>query len=294
MKKTTYLLVFLFFSCLLNRYFTITGYNYKDITTYDEEKELTLKKIKYIKVYDGIEIARLHNINIPLIITIVKISFKSSNLKIVTTEENRFEENGFVLAETTMSFAKRNNTNLAINANFFSYKSSFLDKFYKPLGLYISKGKLLSMPRNNCAMLIFEKDNHPIILSSPLQKDEILNKAIDGIAGFNQVLKDGNIIIKGKSQKIDSRTLIGVDNEEKTLFVLFVEGETKEKSIGSTLIFSANIMKEIGAKDAIELDGGGSSSLILKIGERQHQLVPSYKVPLRKVATNIGFIVTKE
>ena len=75
---------------------------------------------------------------------------------------------------------------------------------------------------------------------------------------------------------------------------MFVEGETKEKSIGSTLIFSANIMKEIGAKDAIELDGGGSSSLILKIGERQHQLVPSYKVPLRKVATNIGFIVTKE
>ena len=112
-----------------------------------------------------------------------------------------------------------------------------------------------------------------------------------GIAGFNQVLKDGKIVITGKSKKIDSRTLIGINKTKDILFLLCVDGERKKISEGATLIKATKIMKEIGAYEAIELDGGGSSTLIVKIEGVQHQLVPSSKKQFRKVATNLGFKV---
>ena len=271
-------------SCVSNKYLAITGYDYKNITHYQSNESFDIEHITYSKIADGIELARLANEAHPLIATIAKINLKNPSLTIINTEKARFKK-GFVLAETTLSFAKRNDTTIAINANFFTFKCSFLDSLYKPLGLYINDYSVLSNAHSDFAQLVFSPNREPLIQQSFDTSSDVMC----GIAGFNQVLKNGSIVITGKSKKNDSRTLIGINKTKDILFLLCVDGERKKISEGATLIKATKIMKEVGAYEAIELDGGGSSTLIAKIDGMQHQLVPSSKKQFRKVATNLGF-----
>ena len=288
LKKIILLHFLLLTSCISNKYYSITGYDYKNITHYQSNESFDVEHIEYTKIATGIELARLANEAYPLIATIAKIDLKNPSLTIINTEKARFKK-GFVLAETTLSFAKRNDTNLAINANFFTFKCSFLDSLYKPLGLYINDYSVLSNAHSDFAHLIFSANKEPLIQQSFDTSSDVMC----GIAGFNQVLKDGKIVITGKSKKIDSRTLIGINKTKDILFLLCVDGERKKISEGATLIKATKIMKEIGAYEAIELDGGGSSTLIAKINGKQHQLIPSSKKQFRKVATNLGFKIVK-
>ena len=278
-------------SCVSNKYFSITGYGYKNITEYQKDENFNLETLAYNKIAAGIELARLENEDIPLIATIAKIELKTQSLKIINTEKTRFNKTGFVLAETTMNFAKRHDTNLAINANFFTFKCSFLDALYKPLGLYITEGNVLSNAHPDFAHIVFSSNSFPLILSEPINEEASFMCAI---AGFNQVLKNGRILITGKSKKMDSRTLIGINERKDILIILCIDGERKKISEGATLMYATKIMQRLGAYEAIELDGGGSSTLIAKIDGMQHQLVPSSKRQFRKVATNLGFKIEKK
>ena len=109
--------------------------------------------------------------------------------------------------------------------------------------------------------------------------------------GWN--IKSGKIVLSGKSKKMDSRTLIGLNHAKDIIFILCVDGERKKISEGATLIKATKIIEKLGAYDAIELDGGGSSTLIAKLDGKQHQIIPSSKKQFRKVATNLGFKVVK-
>ncbi len=279
-------LFFLFFtSCVCSRYYAITGYDYRKITTYQADSvAFDISSLTYRKICDGIEIARLENERLPLIATIIKVSFKNEALKIVATEEGRFRGN-FVKPETTFSFAKRFNTNIAINANFFTYRCSVFDPLYKPLGLFIERGKIVSKYNKDFVSVYFGKNKE---ISVDLERDQ---DAYFAIAGFNKVIERGKVILRGKSTKTDSRTLLGVDKEENTLFILCIDGEVKKRSRGASLIEATRLLYALGAFEAIELDGGGSSTIVAKIDSVQQQLVPSSKKQLRKVAINLGFIV---
>lgn len=289
-SKNIHIFIFLLLtSCISSKYSAITGYDYKNITSYQKDASFSLEHITYTKISDGIELARLANEAPPLIATIAKVDLKNPNLMIINTEKNRFNKHGFVLAETTLSFAKRNDTDLAINANFFTFKCSFLDSLYKPLGLYINDYSVLSNAHPDFAHIMFNLNREPLIQ----QPFDTSSNVMCAIAGFNQVLKDGKISINGKSKKKDSRTLIGVDKTRTILFLLCIDGERKKISEGASLIKATKIMEKIGAYEAIELDGGGSSTLIARIEGKQHQLIPSSKKQFRKVATNLGFKIKK-
>lgn len=286
MLKILILAVFLIFSsCTCNRYYAITGYDYRKITSYENDAEFNIShSIAYKNICDGIAIGRIENTRIPLIATLAKISLENSSLKIVATEDERFNNKGFLLPETTMNFAKRHNTNLAINANFFTYKCSFLDSLYRPLGLYIYKGRILSENREDFANFTFTKEKKAQI------NTDLLEDIHFAIAGFNHVIKSGKVILQGRSSKKDARTLIGFDKDEKHLFILCIDGKL-EGSLGASLIDAANIFRVLGAFEAIELDGGNSSTIIAKIDGKQEQLVPSSKKQFRKVAINLGFVL---
>jgi hypothetical protein len=57
------------------------------------------------------------------------------------------------------------------------------------------------------------------------------------------------------------RTAAGVTRDGRTLLLLVVDGRQPEWSIGATLPELAEILIEAGARDAVNLDGGGSSAL---------------------------------
>jgi exopolysaccharide biosynthesis protein len=57
------------------------------------------------------------------------------------------------------------------------------------------------------------------------------------------------------------RTAIGIDRDTGQVLMLVVDGR-QSFSRGYTMVELANLMTSLGAEDALNLDGGGSSTMI--------------------------------
>jgi hypothetical protein len=60
------------------------------------------------------------------------------------------------------------------------------------------------------------------------------------------------------------RTAVGIANNGKRLILAVIDGRQAPYSDGTTLRETAEIMLALGARDAINLDGGGSSALVYR------------------------------
>lgn len=85
-----------------------------------------------------------------------------------------------------------------------------------------------------------------------------------------QLMKDGAIYLTTKTEGFGSdvsggrapRTAVGV-NAQGHLLLVVVDGRQPGHSIGMTLIELAKLMQELGAKNAMNLDGGGSTEMVV-------------------------------
>ena len=88
------------------------------------------------------------------------------------------------------------------------------------------------------------------------------------ISGGPYLVKNGDIFVDAKSQKLTSisgrnpRTAIGY-TKENTMIIVTVDGR-KEGSSGVTLKELARLMKELNCYEAINLDGGSSTSMFVE------------------------------
>ncbi len=101
---------------------------------------------------------------------------------------------------------------------------------------------------------------------------EYWSKASMAVGGGPWLLRDGQILIDAPQQGFNSgfsdnrhpRTAVGVTEDGKLLLVT-VDGR-QPMSGGMTLYELAQLMKQLGATDAINLDGGGSTTLAIRGG----------------------------
>ncbi|MCE6993907.1 phosphodiester glycosidase family protein [Saccharothrix sp. S26] len=106
---------------------------------------------------------------------------------------------------------------------------------------------------------------------------EHTTKADDGSAlraaiGGNQLLlKDGEVV--APSDPLHPRTAVGFSADGKKMFLLTVDGRQGAYLLGLNLQDVAAILREMGAHNALNLDGGGSSTLVARTPGAEHVLV---------------------
>jgi exopolysaccharide biosynthesis protein len=83
-----------------------------------------------------------------------------------------------------------------------------------------------------------------------------------GFAGKPVLVRDGARATSSKSQR-NSRTMIGW-NANGDLLLVTVDGRRPGRSVGLSVIEAANLMRALGAVDALNLDGGGSTTFVLR------------------------------
>lgn len=217
---------------------------------------------------------RYENPSYPLIYHIVKINLNNS-IKILASPKIIYNDYS-VKGETTYDFANRNNCIVAINT------IPFANKLTKsiPVGIWYDDKTLISEPISKYSCISINSNRVQIYTSQ--DKADYQNSQLT-IGGFFTILKDGNLYGDYIDNK-DSRTAIGVSEDGQTLVILCVEGEKKSQSIGLSYKGCAEILLQHNAYNAIEFDGGSSTSLCIN-GKN----VLSYK-PQKKVAANLGFI----
>ncbi len=144
-----------------------------------------------------------------------------------------------------------------VNANPFRYQFTFRGLVREPVGLYIVEGKNYSQSHKNWG--IFWQDGTGLHISAGPLPEEKMDWAV---GGYLPILEDGeNIGIHGERR---ARTALGITRSLDTLFILVVEGE-KPDYPGLTSRETAVILQQLGAWNALNLDGGGSS--VLWMGE---------------------------
>ena len=252
---------------------------------------ITQEKIHWRPLASGIKAADITDPQFPLIVHIVKIDLLNPAVSVITSEPTLFKNSqGRIRGETTRDFALRHNTIVAFNAAPFKTRSLLFSVHRTIVGIHITDFIRMSMPNKRYGALLFCADKTAHIIDS--QTEDLLSADIrHAVGGFWTILRNGTVLSQ-KLHRRDSRTAVGLADNGKTLFVVAVEGENKRKSQGLSFEETAKLMQELGADDAIQLDGGSSSTLILQENGKQCITAPTrtWNIHIR-VASNIGITV---
>jgi hypothetical protein len=92
------------------------------------------------------------------------------------------------------------------------------------------------------------------------------------IGGWPRILRDGVDVavdaptvegtISRNAETRHPRSAVGFSRDSTTLFLLVVDGRT-QKSVGMTLVELAALMRRLGAWQAMNFDGGGSTTMVI-------------------------------
>ena len=87
----------------------------------------------------------------------------------------------------------------------------------------------------------------------------------EAVCGRQMLLNNG--VAQSNDTHLEPRTAIGVTKSGKRVFILVGDGRRREYSNGLSYADMIKIFNELGAYDAINLDGGGSTSFCLSVGD---------------------------
>ncbi|AEF82127.1 phosphodiester glycosidase family protein [Leadbettera azotonutricia] len=200
--------------------------------------------------------ARLDNPKIEL--WAIRADLSDPRLKIIVSDAN--------ISTHVSAFAETTNSLAAINATPFDPVSGRQGEERANIGIVISGGKLIARPHPSYDALVFYKNNKAAIIPQSEIIDKIINieEIENAVGGFGIVLKDSRPVDRVLAQDNPPRhprSAVAVSNQY--LYLLAVDGR-RPGSRGITEAELALILQKFGARDGLNLDGGGSTALALR------------------------------
>lgn len=196
----------------------------------------------------------------PLMIHTVSIDLTAPDIGFLVTPNDPTEE---VPARTTSRFLNEFGAQVAINGSYFEPVWARTPWDYYPRAedpVYI-KGLSISdsMPYSDSldgwpAMCIAGEQ----IFFEPEGCPEDTRQAL---AGKEMLIRQGEIVTY-ENVRVHPRTAVALSADRATLWLVVVDGRQPNYSEGVTLEELANILLDLGANMALNLDGGGSSTLV--------------------------------
>ena len=136
--------------------------------------------------------------------------------------------------------------------------------FADPRGWCIANGTVVSPPAGGEGVFIVRKDGSAEITAAP--KPPVSAEGIAFVAsGFGLIMTNGTKVVGGyyNPSNLHPRTAFGLTADRRTLVLLVVDGRQPGYSDGADKDDLCDIMSRYGVTDAINMDGGGSSSLVV-------------------------------
>lgn len=200
-------------------------------------------------------------------ISILTIDLNNPNIEVtVATAYNGLER--------VSSIVKRTQAIAGINGGFFNFNPK------APVGLVMTAGKLVMPPLSDkpARAAVGITSTCKVVFDRVGYKDGKLfsvnstdwSEVIDALGGVSLLVRNGQPEVTvleegigiGFSTTTHPRTAVGVTKDNKLLWVI-VDGRQPDLSTGIGLDNLAKFMIHLGAADAMNLDGGGSSTLVI-------------------------------
>jgi hypothetical protein len=232
----------------------------------------------------------------------LRVDLTAPSLRFVVNKKepvNGVMKDSIIPSTKITSFVQQYDCLAGINTTPFSPVTGKEGEARNIVGITISDGIVIAPPHPSYDGLVFYGDGSAAIVNQAQLKD--LDQIDNAVGGFFRVLEKGVIAQRLQSGAYTARhprSAVGISEDGKTLYLLVIDGR-RIGSIGATEAEIAIILKQLGAFDGLNFDGGGSTALALRYPDGRiravntpiHGGIPKQE---RGVASCLGIKVFKE
>jgi exopolysaccharide biosynthesis protein len=181
--------------------------------------------------------------------------------------------------EPVLSIAQRRRAIAAVNGGFFALATGAPQAILKSRGRLIGgsargRGAVGIVPRGR---LLFDRVTVDADATPPVYQPRLGSRAQewsaapDALSGAGLLLLDGREITDWKDEQVSAgfdttrhpRTMIGVDRSG-AIWLVAVDGRQPWRSLGMTFAELKGVARRIGLTSALNLDGGGSTTMVVE------------------------------
>jgi len=147
--------------------------------------------------------------------------------------------------------------------------ADFFDMFGNnaPAGLCVKDGRSIANPDTMRNFFGMDLNGRPVI-SNFVESPELIGQLKCAVSGREIFLRDGELselsLCEVFASACHPRTTVGI-REDGTVIIMVVDGRLPDISNGASVIDLGRMMQTLGAKKAINIDGGGSSTFLINI-----------------------------
>lgn len=181
----------------------------------------------------------------------VAVGYGDDDIDTIKTGRN------WAMMETTkqaQSMQTRRNTNVvgAINAGGYDMSNG------RPAGAFIMSGTVINEPTGT-TFWIDKVGNAHITSAQECNAAIAAGNVLEAVASFGDIFEDGHARSDLDNSTRASRTAIGI-KADGTVVMMMVDGRQAPYSVGMTMAEVGATMESLGCVQAVNLDGGGSST----------------------------------
>ena len=203
-----------------------------------------------------------------IVIHVLLIDLEAPGIRFMVTPGD-LSPDGEIRARTTSQFLDELDVQVAVNGDFFEPVWSNSPWDYYPhiddpvdlFGFASSSGTVYSEGEPNYPPTLYLSRDNQAGFSAPI--DGAAHNAISGNTIF---LEQGEVRVQPHPyhEDLHPRTAVALDREGHTLILLVVDGRQPNYSEGVTMAELAEIVIEYGGDTALNLDGGGSTTMVME------------------------------
>lgn len=205
---------------------------------------------------EATEIAYLSMKGVPMRIFIFEVDLKNPEVTIETSTPNNKVSFGMqpMTLQATYEDTPDHRVWGGINGDFYNMTSGV------PQGIVYKEGVPLKTTFQDatCTYFAITKDKKAVIAGQD-EYPSLKQSIQEALGGRVWLIKDG-IDVMQTSNALEPRTCIGVSKEQDKVYMMAVDGRNATYSNGMTYTELGKCMKALGAYNAINLDGGGSTT----------------------------------
>jgi hypothetical protein len=198
--------------------------------------------------------------------------------------------------QTTSSFVNSHDLAVAINADFYTTDTGAQASVN---GLGMSQGAIASAAASGTVSFVLRQNNSAVVVSN----GSVPTGAWNAVSGNQRLVAGGTNVTPqdGYTAALNPHSAIGVDNANGHIFLMTVDGRQTDFSEGMRTDEMADLLIAFGVDQAINLDGGGSTTLVF--GDRPNGAARTVNSPSdgsasshpggeRSVANHLGLFAT--
>lgn len=220
-------------------------------------------------LYEGVTYRRVVRfIPYPLIAHVLEIDTKAKGIELFITPPDASGENP-LRARTTSQFLDEFDLQIAINGDgFLPWWSRSPADYYPhsgdpvtPLGFTASRGEVYAL---GVEMSVGVRPTLYVSRRNALSFNNPPGNIYSAISGDRMIVLKGQTAPNLDDQHTEPRTAVGTNRNGRYLYLIVVDGRQPFYSNGATLSDLAQIFIDQGAYIAMNLDGGGSSTMVIE------------------------------